>query len=188
MKYMSRLPLTDFDCSLGTAMISCCSRTCFKTFLWTWIVATTLVSIMDLVATGLFTWDVVESIVSLDGFHNAIKTPLYNYFILPHKDQTRFLEHFGIMLPDGVTLLDIPSYLLPVPSAILLAVSVRGIVFWIFNVVLIFVGRSLGKRIALDHYNSQFAQIVRPNLDDASDRNGQTPYINNNVETSYKEV
>lgn len=113
---------------------------------------------------------------------------LYNYLILPQQEQTSFLQHFGIVLPIGVTLLDIPSYLLPVPSAILLAVSVRGIVFWIFNVVLIFVGRSLGKRIALDHYNSQFAQIVRPNLDDASDRNGQTPYINNNVETSYKEV
>lgn len=96
-----------------------------------------------------------------------------------------FLTHFGITLPDGMTTLDIAAYLLSTPSIILLAIALRGIVFWIFNVVLIFVAICLGNKIIAKKYD-QFAQIVRPNLDDASDR--QSPYSNNNVETSYKHV
>lgn len=81
--------------------------------------------------------------------------------------------------------LDIAAYLLSSPSIIFLAVALRGIVFWIFNIVLIFVAICLGNKIIRYKYDNQLSQIVRPNLDDASDLQ-ISPYSNNNVETSYK--
>lgn len=97
------------------------------------------------------------------------------------------MSHFQIVLPDPNFEITIPTYFLPIPSAILLGISTRGILFWILNVIFIFLVNYLGRRIGNQLHNSKFVQVERPNFVNDNVNHSQ-PYTNNNVETAYKQV
>lgn len=90
-----------------------------------------------------------------------------------------FLLQFEITLPVGESANDfgVPKYLLVVPSAVMLAVSARAIVFWIMNVVLVFLAVPMAKRSIFkdedEDANGEFAY-------DGPDESGDQHYSRNN--------
>lgn len=97
-----------------------------------------------------------------------------------------FLTHFGITIPDGGSF-NMPYYFLPTPSAIFLSVAARGAIFWILNIVLIFVAISVGKRVALEYYSVKYIAPAIRSIDNNNSR-ALPQQSSTNQETSYTEV
>lgn len=73
----------------------------------------------------------------------------------------------------------------PVPSAIFLAVSIRGAIFWIVNVVIIFVGCKLGRKISASKPGHKIVATVRTDFG-SNDGFSQQQFASNNVLMGYK--
>lgn len=84
-----------------------------------------------------------------------------------------FLRLFEITLPEGeaAEAFDVPKYLLGAPAAVMLAVSARAIVFWIMNVVLVFLVIPMARRsIFKDGDEDAIGEFAYDGPDEGDDR------------------